>query len=113
MVSWIVCFAGVVPGKPVAAPLLERAGHYCLARGASQREEEMYIVQGEQAEAEYLVGSVEVAYVGAGESRTRRAATRFVQWPRISLELGTLDVDPPIHRPCGSIAAHPGWCHAV
>ena len=58
----------VVAREPVAAPRVEGAGANRGARVAHQANEEMYIVQGEQAKPEDLVGDEEVADVGAGES---------------------------------------------
>jgi hypothetical protein len=55
----------MVAREPLAGPRVERPGADCGARVAHQADEEMYIVQGEQAKAEDLVGGEEVPEVRA------------------------------------------------
>src|SRR3954465_2236453 len=62
-----------IAGKPVTGPLLEIAVKYRLPRRARERQQEMYIVQGEEAQSEYLVRHEKVPDVGSAESRTGRA----------------------------------------
>src|SRR5205085_11984949 len=77
-----------------------------VARRPHQSNEEMYIVQREQAMAEDLVGDEEVADVRAREAPARRAITFLVERSRIGPVLGSLDVDPSIRRERGTVAAH-------
>ena len=103
----------VVAREPVAAPRVDRSGADRVARVAHQADEEMYIVQGEQAQAEHLVGDVEVADVGAGESAARGALALVVERPRVGAELGALDVEAAVAREDGAVAAHARRCDAV
>src|SRR6188508_2536664 len=61
--------ARVVALEPCVAPAVEGATEQGGARLPHQRHEEMYIVQGEEAQAEDLVGQEEVAHVRAREAR--------------------------------------------
>jgi hypothetical protein len=52
----------------------------------------MYIVQGKEAEAEYLVGDEEMPDVRSAEPRARRAVALRIERTRICAELRALDV---------------------
>src|SRR5688500_1275686 len=82
--------SGMVTGEPVAAPAVERAGANLGASPRHQRHEEMYIVQGEEAQPQDLIGHEEVPDVRAREARAGDAAARLVQRPRVGAELGAL-----------------------
>src|SRR2546423_6178897 len=66
----------------------------------------MYIVQGEQAEAEYLVGHEEMSDVGAAESSAGRAIAIGVERPGIGPEFSALDVEPPVARERSAVSSH-------
>src|SRR6266550_2950332 len=102
-----------VASQPVARPLVEIAALYRLPGIAGERQEEMYIVQGEEAQPEYLVGDEEVPDVRSAESRTGGAVTVDVEWPRIGAELGALDVESAVPGKDRSVPAHPGGCDAI
>src|ERR1700730_11074770 len=82
--------------EPVSRPLLEVAVAYGLPRSPRQRQEEMYIVQGEEAEAEYLVRHEKVADVGPGESGAGGAVAIDVERLGIGPVFGALDVEAPV-----------------
>src|SRR5688572_20051941 len=73
----------------------------------------MYIVQGEEAEPEYLVGDVEMPDVGSAESSAGGAIAVDVERSWIGAELGALDVEPAVPREDSAIPSHARWCHAV
>src|SRR5262245_40844138 len=100
--------ARVVAIQPVLAPGGEASRRDRLARGAHQRHQKMYIVQGEQSQPEDLVGDEEVPDVRARESRTRDTVALLVQRPRVGSVLGALDVEPAGAGEDGTVAAHPG-----
>src|SRR5215203_3697344 len=79
--------ARVISLKPCVAPAVEGAAKQGGARLPHQRHEEMYIVQGEEAQAEDLVGQEEVAYVRAREARAAGAVALRVQRPSVGAEL--------------------------
>src|SRR5688572_9599398 len=66
----------------------------------------MYIVQGEQAEAEYLVGDVEVPDIGAGEARAGGTVAGGVQGARIGPEFSALYVQPPFMGEDRAVPSH-------
>src|SRR5687768_6477897 len=66
----------------------------------------MYIVQGEQAEAEYLVGDVEVPDIGAGEARAGGTVAGGVQGARIGPEFSALYVLPPFMGEDRAVPSH-------
>src|SRR3954464_226604 len=94
-------------------PLLEIAVTDRLPRRAGERQQEMYIVQGEEAQSEYLVRHEKVPDVGAAESRTRRAIAVGIEWARVGAVLGALDVEAAIAGEDRAVASHPGWRDAV
>src|SRR5438552_12732133 len=53
--------------EPVARPRIEVAVFYRLPRITGERQQEMYIVQGEEAQPEYLVRDEKVADVGSAD----------------------------------------------
>src|SRR5438270_431823 len=73
----------------------------------------MYIVQGEEAQPEYLVGHEQVPDVGAGEPGARRAIAIGVEWPWIGAVIGALDVEPTVPSEHRAVASHPRRRHAV
>src|SRR6187551_512133 len=73
----------------------------------------MYIVQGEEAEAEYLVRNEKVADVGPAESRAGRAIAVGIEGSRVGTELVALDVEPAIAGEHCAIASHSGGSDAV
>ena len=73
----------------------------------------MYIVQGQQAESEDLVGDVEVAQIGAGEARAGGAIAAFVEGALVVPELGPLDVEASVGGENRAVAAHARRRHAV
>src|SRR5687767_11395998 len=73
----------------------------------------MYIVQGQQAEPEYLVGDEKVADVCAGEAGTGRAIAVDVERPRVGAEFGALDVQPALMGEDRPVATDPGWGDTV
>ena len=56
----------------------------------------MYIVQGEQAQLEYLVGDEEVSEVRPAESGAGRAMAIGVERPRVGAIFGALDVEAAV-----------------
>ena len=97
----------VVAREPLTGPRIERPGADRSTRVAHQTDEEMYIVQGEQAKAEDLVRREEVPDVGARESAARRAVALRVERTPIGAKLGALDVETSIARERGTVASHP------
>ncbi len=73
----------------------------------------MYIVQGKQAQAEYLVGDVKMPDVGAGEPRARRAVARLVDWLGVVAEFGSLDVETAVGGKSSPVSPHSGWRDAI
>src|SRR6476646_4977323 len=73
----------------------------------------MYIVQGQQAQAEYLVGDEEVPDVGTAESHAGGAIAVGGKRSRIGAILRPLDVETSVAHEYRSIAAHARWCDAV
>src|SRR2546428_4623507 len=73
----------------------------------------MYIVQGEEAQPEYLVRDEKVADVGSAESRASGAVAFRIEWSRIGAILGALDVQAPLAGEGGAISAHSSRSHAV
>ena len=63
--------------EPRLAPAVECAAEESGARLPHQRHEEMYIVQGEEAQPENLVGEKQVADVSAAEPGAARAVARL------------------------------------
>src|SRR3954466_5193493 len=94
-------------------PLVEIAVTNRLPRIARERQQEMYIVQGEEAQSEYLVRHEKVPDVGAAESRTRRAIAVGIEWARVGAVLGALDVEATVAGEDCAVASHPGWRDAV
>src|SRR5262249_35445963 len=103
----------VIAREPVAGPRVERPSADRSARVAHQTNEEMYIVQGEQAKAEDLVGGEEMPDVRARESRARRAVALVIQRLRIGAVLGAFDVETPIARECSAVATHSSGRDAI
>src|SRR5438105_429826 len=95
-----------IPLEPFTCPRLNVSRDNGGPGAACQRQQEMYIVQREQAEAEYLVRDEQMAYVRAGEAGTRRAVTIFVHRPRIVAVPGVLDVHPADGCEHGAVASH-------
>src|SRR5687768_10822685 len=73
----------------------------------------MYIVQGEEAQPEYLVGDEEVPDIGAAESYAGGAIAFRIERLRIGAELGALYVEPAIAGEDGAVPTHARGCHAV
>src|SRR5437763_10795770 len=103
----------VVAREPVAAPGADCAADDRGARIAHQANEEMYIVQGEQAQSEHLVGDEEVPQVTAGEPTTRGTIAIVVQRTRVAAKLGAFDVEPAVAREGGAVASHAGRRDAI
>src|SRR5258705_8225862 len=104
---------GAVARQPIARPQLEIASSYRLPRIASERQKEMYIVQGEEAEPEDLVGDEEVPEIGSAESRAGSTVAVAVEGPRIGAELSALDVEPAVAGEDRAIPAHTGGSDAI
>src|SRR5258705_11506504 len=102
-----------VTRQPVARPRLEIAFSNRLPRVAGERQEEMYIVQGEEAEPEDLIGDEEVPDIGSAESRADSAVAVAVEGPWIGAALGALDVEPAVAGEDRAIAAHTGGSEAI
>ena len=66
----------------------------------------MYIVQGQKARAQHLVGGEQVPQIGAGESGAGRAGAGSVQRPGVVAEIGAADVDAARTGEGGAVAAH-------
>ena len=98
---------------PITRPRVEIAIPYRLPRLPAERQEEMYIVQGEEAQAEYFFGHEEVPDVGSAESRAGGAIALRVEWARIGTELGPLDVESSIPGESRAVSPHPCWSDAV
>src|ERR1041384_7659105 len=103
----------MVSREPIAAPRVDVPALNGGTRVAHQANEEMYIVQGQQAKAEDLVRGVEVPEVGAREPRARGAVAALVQRPLVRAELGALDVEPPVGGERRAVAAHARGSHTV
>src|SRR5207253_5151575 len=73
----------------------------------------MYIVQGEEAQPEYLVRDEKVADVGSAESGAGGAVAFRIEWSRIGAILGALDVQAYLARERRTISSHPSRSHAV
>src|SRR5688572_15194362 len=73
----------------------------------------MYIVQGEEAQPEYLVRDEEVPDVGSAESRAGGAIAIGVERLGIGAELGALDIEAPVPREDRPVPPHPGRRHAI
>ena len=69
----------MIAGEPVTAPALERAGLNSSACVAHQRNEEMYIVEAQEAQAEDLFRDEQVADVGLGEAPAGRTGALVVK----------------------------------
>ena len=84
--------------EPCIAPGVEGAAEQGGTRLPHQRHEEMYIVQGEEAQAEDLVRQEEVADVGAREARAAGAVALPVEGaavgPVSSAVHGSADILP-------------------
>src|SRR4051812_24495388 len=104
--------AGVVALEPRGGPGVEGAGEQRVPRLPHEHHEEMYIVQRQEAEAEYLVGLPEVADVGAGEARAGCAVALRVDGALVRAELRAFDVEPAVAREHGAVAPHPRGGHA-
>src|SRR5690349_13332487 len=98
--------ARVIARQPVVAPCADDAACDRSAGVAHETDQEMYIVQGQQAQAEYLVRREEMPNVRARESATCRAVACVVQWPPVGAEFGTLDVETAVARESGAVAPH-------
>src|SRR5512140_565127 len=96
----------VVAGEPVAAPGADRAAADRVARVAHQADEEMYIVQGEQAQPEHLIRNEQMPEIAAGESRAGGAIAGLVERPRIGAKLGAFDVESAVARARSAVAPH-------
>src|SRR5215216_6876755 len=96
----------VVAREPIAAPSADCSVADRSACVAHQADEEMYIVQGEQAQPENLVSGKEVADVAAREASARRAVTVVVEWPWVGAEFGALDVEPAVAREGRAVPTH-------
>src|SRR5688572_4406896 len=66
----------------------------------------MYIVQGEQADAEYLVAHEEMPNVGAAETTAGDTLAGLVERQGVVPVLGPLDVDAAGAREDGSVSPH-------
>src|SRR6185369_17948318 len=75
--------------------------------------EEMYIVQREEAQPENLVGDEEVAYVCPREAPARGAIASLLDRARIGAVFGAFDVEPSVAGERGAVAPHAGGGHAV
>src|SRR5438034_4995714 len=73
----------------------------------------MYIVQGEEAQPEYLVRDEKVADVGSTESSAGGTVAVRIEWARIGAILGALDVETTVSSEGGAIPAHARRGHAV
>src|SRR3954469_21553742 len=93
--------------------MTESPGANRLARSAHQANEEMYIVQGEQTQAENLVGDEEMSQVRAGESPAGGAVTVGVDRHVAPPVFGALDVHSAVGCEHGAVAAHPRRSHAI
>src|SRR5439155_14980617 len=89
--------------EPVARPRIEIAVFYRLPRITRERQQEMYIVQGEEAQPENLVRDEKVADVGSAESGAGGAIAFRIEWSRIGAILGALDVQAPLAGAGGAI----------
>src|SRR5688572_11763840 len=96
----------MVARRPLAPPRSEGAGANRLARGAHQANEEMYIVQREQAQAENLVGDEQVAQVRPREPSACTAGACVINGSLAPAELGALDVEPAVLGEDRAVAAH-------
>ena len=79
-------------GQPIAGPWVEITVSDCRPRLPDERQQEMYIVQGKEAEPKYLVGHEQMPDVRSAEPGARRAIALRVQRARIGAELRALDV---------------------
>src|SRR5690349_3696243 len=98
--------ARVVTLEPRFTPAVECAAEESGARLPHQRHEEMYIVQGEEAEPEHLVGEKQVADVCAAETCAARTVALLVDGAPVRAELRALDVETSVARERGAVAAH-------
>src|ERR1700694_985804 len=73
----------------------------------------MYIVQGEEAEPQYLVRHEEMPDVRSAEAGARGAIAIRVKGARIGAELRALDVQSPVPRESGAVSSHPRRRNAV
>src|SRR5215210_4241927 len=73
----------------------------------------MYIVQGEQADAEYFVAHEEMPNVRPGETGAGCTVAALIQRQGIVAVLGALDVEAAGAREDCSVSSHPRWCNAV
>src|SRR4051812_9722983 len=103
----------MVPREPVAAPRVDGTALNGGTRVAHQANQEMYIVQGQQAKAEDLVRRIEVPEVRAAEPRAGGAVAALVQWPLVRAELGALDVEASVARERGAVAPHARGSHTI
>src|SRR4051812_27315155 len=103
----------VVAREPVAAPSADRTADDLGARIAHQADEEMYIVQGEQAQPEHLIGDEEVPQVAAGKPAACGTIAGVVERTRIGAKLGAFDVEPAVAREGGAVASHTGRRDAI
>src|SRR5204862_1818480 len=105
--------ARVVTLEPGVAPAVEGAAEQSGTRLPHQRHEEMYIVQGEEAQAEDLVGEEQVAHVRAREARAAGAVALRVERLAVGSKLGALDVQAAVARERRAVAPHPRRRDAV
>src|SRR5437764_3324936 len=105
--------SSVVAREPIAAPRADRSGDDGGASVTHQANEEMYIVQRQQAKPEDLVRDEEVADVRSRKAAACGTVARAVQRTRIRAELGALDVEAAVAGKGGAVASHPRRRHAI
>src|ERR1700682_404320 len=99
--------------QPIARPRIEITAPDSVPRLPDERHEEMYIVQGEEAQPQDLFRHEEMPDVCSAEAGARGAIALGVERARIGAELRALDVQSPVPRESGAIPPHPSRCDAI
>src|SRR6267378_1316881 len=99
--------------QPIARPGIEITAPDGIPRLPDERHEEMYIVQGEEAEPQDLLRHEEMPDVRSAEAGARGAIALRVKGVRIGAELRALDVQSPVPGESGPVPPHARWRDAV